>query len=172
MWILTKLPEIVIHLILIAGILGLLCGFVLGFIPVFNRYKLPIQIISVLVFALGVYLEGGLANEKEWKIKEKEMEAKIAKAEAEANKVNTQIVTKTVTKTQVVKEKGDEIIKYVEREIVRYNNECKIPDLVIQVHDAAALNKSLDPVLTPNTSINTDAHNAATQKPSKSLLEK
>jgi hypothetical protein len=49
-----------------------------------------------------------------------------------------------VTKTQVVKDRGAEIIKYIDREIVKYDTkflpggECKIPKEFIESHNKAA----------------------------------
>ena len=80
MWILSILPETAIHIIFGIGVLGVIAGFVLGFIPAIKTYKLAIQICSLLVLVFGVYLEGGLADYKEWELKVKEMEAKVAKA--------------------------------------------------------------------------------------------
>jgi hypothetical protein len=101
---------------------------------------LPIQLISILLLSLGLYLEGGMAKEAEWQLKVKEMETKVAQSEIKSEKVNTQIVTKVVTKKQIIKEKGDDIIKYIDREIVKYDNTCPIPEIVINVHNAAAKN--------------------------------
>ena len=122
MWLLSFLPEAVTHLILFAGIIGVIAGFVLGFIPFISTYKLPIQIISILVLSFGLYLEGGLAEQAIWQLKVKEMEASVAKAEAESQKVTTSVVTKILTKKQIIKEKGDDIVQYIDREVVKYNN--------------------------------------------------
>ena len=84
MWILSFLPDYVTHTIFVIGVLGTIVGFVLGFIPLVNRYKLPIQIISILILSFGLFLEGGLADQAIWQLKVKEMEAKIAKAETES----------------------------------------------------------------------------------------
>lgn len=138
MWILTFLPDYATHSILTVGILGIIAGFVLGFIPLINAYKLPIQIVSILLLSLGLYLEGGMTKEAEWQLKAKELEVKISKAEAESAKVDTQVVTKIITKKQVIKEKGDDIVKYIDREVVKYDNTCPIPESVIKSHNAAA----------------------------------
>jgi len=143
MWIFTFLPEWVIHLIFVAGILGIIAGFLLGFIPFVSRYKLPIQIISILVFALGVYLEGGLSDYKEWEFKVAEMQVKMAKLEAEGAKANVQIQEKVVEKTKVIREKGKDVIKYIDNvvvkkeEIVRYIEQCPVPKELIDVHNQA-----------------------------------
>ena len=148
MWILSILPEAAIHIIFGLGILGTIAGFVLGFIPFIRTYKLPIQIISLLTLVLGVYLEGGLADYKEWELKVKEMEAKVAQAEAKSANVNTEIQEKVVEKTKVIREKGRDIIKYVDKEIVKkeevikYVENCPVPKDIVDLHNQAAeLNK-------------------------------
>ena len=158
MWALQYIPDNVIHLALVIGLAGILAGFVLGVIPLIGKYQLPIQIISIIVFAASLYLEGGIANEAKWKLKIAELEAKVAKAEAKSPVVNTQIVTKVLTKKQVIKQKGDDIITYVDREVVKYDATCPIPESVITAHNAAASSKEF---VTPKTVIDTAAHNDA-----------
>lgn len=144
MWIINWLPEFVFHLIFLAGILGTIAGFVLGFLAFVNKYKFPIQVISLLVLSLGVYLEGGLAEKHKWELRVKEMEAKVAQAQAKSEKVNTQIVEKVITQTNTIKVRGDDIIKYIDREVRVFDSTCKIPDVGIRAHNLAALNKPLD----------------------------
>ena len=145
MWILTILPESAIHIIFGIGVLGVIAGFVLGFIPFIRTYKLAIQICSILLLVFGVYLEGGLADYKEWELKVKEMEAKVAEAEAKGANKNVEIQEKIVEKTKVVREKGREIIKYIDREVVKDNEVIKyvetcpaIPAAIIEQHNKAA----------------------------------
>jgi hypothetical protein len=157
MWILSYLPDSVTHTIFVIGVLGTIVGFVLGFIPLVNRYKLPIQIISILILSFGLYLEGGLADQAIWQLKVKEMEAKVAKAETESQKVTTEVVTKILTKKQVIKEKGNDIVKYIDREVVKYNNTCTIPEVVITAHNAAAKNVTTN--LKTQIEVPTDLHN-------------
>ena len=150
------MPDWAIHLILGAGVLGIIAGFVFGFIPFVKQYKLPIQIVALITFALGVYLEGGLADNIEWQLRVKEMEAKVAQAEAKAAKTNVEIQEKVVTKTEVVKERGRDIIKYVDKivtqevlkevpgpereklvEVIKYVDSCKLPQELIDLHNKA-----------------------------------
>lgn len=170
MWILSLLPDYFIHLIFLAGVAGTIAGFVLGFIPLINKYKLPIQIISLLVLSLGLYLEGAMSEKAAWELRVKEMEAKVAQAQAEGAVVNTEIVEKIVTKNKIIKEKGDEIIKYIDREVVKLDNTCPIPDLAIQIHNAAATNTPMpaqsapqetEKPVTPTTIVNTAEHDEA-----------
>jgi len=148
MFILSILPDAAIHIIFGLGILGTIAGFVLGFIPFVKTYKLAIQVISLLVLVLGVYLEGGLADYKEWELRVKEMEAKVAKAEAESANKNVEIQEKIVEKTKIIREKGRDIIHYIDKEVIKkeevikYIENCPVPKEFIDLHNQAAeLNK-------------------------------
>ena len=149
MFILSILPDAAIHIIFGLGILGTIAGFVLGFIPFVKTYQLAIQVISILVLVFGVYLEGGLADYKEWELRVKEMEAKVAQAEAKSATINVEIQEKVVEKTKVIREKGRDIIKYIDKEVVKkeevikYVENCPVPKEIIDLHNQAAeLNKA------------------------------
>lgn len=152
MWIIQYLPEIVVHTIFTVGVLGVIAGFVLGFIPSIKPYKLAIQVTSLLVLTFGVYLEGALADTKEWELKVKELEVKVAQAEAKSAQVNTVIQERVVTKTQVVKEKAREIVKYIDRdvvkkeEVVKFVERCTLPQDIVDAHNKAVdeLNKATE----------------------------
>ena len=141
MWIINWLPEFVVHLIFLAGVIGTIAGFVLGFLPFVGKYKLPIQIISLLLLSLGVYLEGGLAEKAKWELRVKEMEKRIAQAEARAAQVNTVIVEKVVKEKEFIKVKGQKVIEYIDREVKVFDENCSIPDVAIKAHDMSAGNE-------------------------------
>lgn len=149
MWMINWLPEFFIHLILVAGIIGTIAGFVLGFIPLISKYKLPIQIISLLILSLGIYLEGGLSEKKKWELRVKEMEAKVAQAQAESGKVNTEIVEKIVTEKEVIRLKGEKVIEYIDREVKVIDESCKVPAVAIKAHDLSATNSTIEPEVNP-----------------------
>ena len=152
MWIIQYLPEIVVHIIFTAGVLGVIAGFVLGLNPSTKPYKLAVQVISLLVLTFGVYLEGALADTKEWELKVKELEIKVAQAEAKSAQVNTVIQERVVTKTQVVREKAQEVIKYIDRdvvkkeEVIKFVERCSLPQDVVDAHNKAVdeLNKATE----------------------------
>ena len=142
MWIINWLPEFVVHLIFLAGIVGTIAGFVLGFIPFVGKYKLPIQIISLLLLSLGVYLEGGLAEKAKWELRVKEMEAKVAQAQAESQKTNVEIVEKIVTEKEYIRLKGQKVIEYIDREVKVFDSNCTVPEVAIKAHDMSAANEA------------------------------
>lgn len=147
MWILNFLPDYVTHLIFLVGAIGVVVGFVLGFIPFVKLYRLPIQIISILVFSLGLYLEGGLADNLIWKARVAELEVKVAQAEAKSQEQNTIIVEKIVVKTKKIRGKKKTIIEYIDREVVKNQDVIKyiemcpaVPEPILKaINDAAKM---------------------------------
>lgn len=154
MWILHLLPEAMIlwvcNILLAAGIALTVAAFFIKSIPILNQYRLPAQILGIALLVIGVYWRGGYAVEQDWRERVAEVEAKLAAAETRSAEVNTEIVTRVVTQTKIVRERGDDIIKYVDREVVknqeviRFVENCPIPEIIINTHNAAALNKPIE----------------------------
>ncbi len=142
MWIINWLPETFVHIIFLVGVLGTIAGFVLGFLPFVGKYKLPIQIISLLLLSLGVYLEGGLAEKAKWELRVKEMEAKVAEAKAKSAETNTVIVEKVVTEKEYIRLKGQKVTEYIDREVKVFDSNCTVPEVAIKAHDMSAGNEA------------------------------
>lgn len=164
--------AILVHAIFAVGAVGLLAGFLLGFIPFIGRYKLPIQAFGVVLFSLGIWLEGGMAKDREWKAKMAVLEAELADARAKSSVVNTEIITKVVTKKQVIKEKGETITKWIGGNEQIVGSTCVIAKNAITAHNAAALNNTdLITNLGPDTTVPVAEVNAAA-KPTLRLAPK
>ena len=129
---------------LLAGILLTAAAFFIKNIPVINQYRTPAQILGIALLVMGVYWRGGYSIEMEWRERVAEAEARVAAAEAKSAEENVKIVTKVVTKTQVIKTRGETITKYIDREIVKYDTkfapggQCEIPkEFIKAINDAA-----------------------------------
>ena len=142
MWIINWLPETFVHIIFLIGVLGTIAGFVLGFLPFIGKYKLPIQIISLLLLSLGVYLEGGLSEKAKWELRVKEMQAKVAEAQAKSAETNTVIVEKIVTEKEYIRLKGQKVVEYIDREVKVFDTNCTVPEVAIKAHDMSASNEA------------------------------
>jgi hypothetical protein len=151
MWLLNLMPDWFYHLIVVVSILGLIVASVLKFVPFVSTYRLPIQVISVLLLVFGVWMEGGIVNEAKWEARVKELEEKVKIAEEKSTEKNVEIQERVITQTKVVKEKGRDIIQYIDREVVKkeevvkFIENCPIPKDIIDAHNAAAtLNKAAE----------------------------
>ena len=144
MWLLNWLPNWIFYAIGLVGLIGLFSTYLLRFIPIpaIYMYKTPIQLVSIVLIGFATYMSGGIANEAKWNARVKEVEAKVAAAEVESVKQNVKIVEKVVKKTEYITRKGNDVIQYVDREIVKYDSSCVIPKEFVKAHnDATDLNK-------------------------------
>ena len=140
MWILEWLPNWIFYAILLIGLLGFLITYLLKFIPIpaLYMYRAPIQIVSVIFIIIGVYMAGSIANNESWEAKVKEVQAKLAEAEAQGAKETIKIVEKIVVQEKIVRQRGQDIVQYVDREVVKYDNKCEIPPPFVDAHNQAA----------------------------------
>ena len=146
MWILDWLPFWIFHLVVVLGIAGIIASIVFKFVPFISQYTLPIQVISIIVLVFGVYMEGGISNQEKWEAKVAEAKLEMAKKETASAEVTTKVITKYVTKIEVVKEKGNEIIKQVPVYITKdADAKCDVPNGFVVLHDSASRNEVPDP---------------------------
>jgi 4-hydroxyphenylpyruvate dioxygenase-like putative hemolysin len=134
MWILQFLPNWIFYLTLFTGVAAFV---VTKFVRILPNAQL-IQAASAAVVAFSIFMIGAISNNDAWLARVKEMETKVAEAEAKSATTNTEIVEKTVVKTQVVKQRGEDIIKYVDREVVKYDATCIVPKEFVATHNRAA----------------------------------
>lgn len=124
-----------------------MAAFFIQTVPLLNQYRLPAQILGIALLVVGVYWRGGYAVESEWRERVAELELKVAAAEKQSAEINTEIVTKIVTKTKVIRERGNDIVRYLDREVVknqeviRFVENCPIPEVIVNTHNAAAANR-------------------------------
>lgn len=104
MWMLSLIPDWIFHLILIVGILAIVAGKFLKFMPFVSQYNLPIQIAGIVLTVIGIWFNGSISADNRWKEKVAELEEKVRIAEIKSAETNTVIETVFVDRVKVVKE--------------------------------------------------------------------
>jgi lipopolysaccharide export LptBFGC system permease protein LptF len=154
-WMINLIPDAVLSFIywaiIFAGITGIIAGWIGKWIPFYGRYAQVLKPVGIVLLVLGVWLRGGYDVEMAWRDKVRTLEEQVKVAEEKANTKNIEVETKVVEKTKVIKEKGKDIIKYVDREvikkeeIVKYIEQCPVPKEIIDLHNQATdLNKAAE----------------------------
>lgn len=140
MWILEWLPNWIFYAILVIGLIGFLVTYLLKFIPlpVLYMYRTPIQLVSLIFVVFGVYMAGSIANNEAWEAKVKEVQSKLAEAEAQAAKETIKIVEKVVVQEKIIRQRGQDVVRFVDREVVKYDNKCEIPPPFVEALNRAA----------------------------------
>lgn len=142
MFLLSFLPDWFFYGLSLVALVGIFAGSLLGKIPFISTYTTPIKYGSIVVLFVSVYMIGGIANEETWQKKVLKQQAEIAILKQKEAEVTVKVVTKYIDKLTVVKEKSNEIIKYITTES---DNKCELPNSFSVLHDAAAKNELPDP---------------------------
>ena len=142
MWILHFLPDSIIlwfcNILLLTGIAATAAGFVAHRVPALWSYQLGLKLSGIALLVLGVYFRGGLAVETEWRERVAAVEARLANAEKASAEANQQIDTRVQKQVTSIRQRMTYVKQYVDREVVRYNDQCVIPEPFIRAHNAAA----------------------------------
>jgi hypothetical protein len=143
-WMLSLLPDWIWTTLLIGSVAGLLASGLLKRIPFVSQYRFPIQAVSSVSLLISIWFLGAASTNEIWEAKIKDAEAKVKLAEEQATNKNIEVQEKVVTKTKIVKEKGKDIVQYIDREvvkkeeIVKYIEQCPVPKEIIDIHNQAA----------------------------------
>jgi len=145
-WVLSLIPDSlfiwIYYTMLTLGVGLYIASKLIKWIPLMGQYKLPAELIGVVLLVVGSYFYGGYGVQSAWLARVAELEAKVKAAEEKSQQVNTVIETKVVTKIKVVKENV-----YVNREIIKevagkqLDASCSLPKSTVSLHDSASRNE-------------------------------
>ena len=145
-WALSLIPDSfflwITYLLIAVGVGLYVVSKLVTWIPLISQYKLPAELVGVVLLVAGSYLFGSHGTEMSWRARVAELEAKVKVAEEKSQQVNTVIETRVVTKIKVVKENV-----YVNREIIKevagkqLDASCSLPKSTVSLHDSASRNE-------------------------------
>lgn len=112
MSLLNFLPDFllafIINAILLLGVVGAIASslfkYVIKYFPWLVPHRTVLQIVSIVLLAIGVYLKGAQNTEMAWRARVAEAEAKVKIAEEKAAAASAQIEYKFIDKVKVVKD--------------------------------------------------------------------
>ena len=142
MWILHFFPDSAVlwfcNILLLTGVVATAAGFVAHRIPGIWQYQLAFKMAGIALLVLGVYFRGGLAVETEWRQRVAAVEERLAVAEKAGAEANAKIDSRVQQRTAQVRQRTTYIRQYVDREVVKYDAGCVIPEPFVQAHNRAA----------------------------------
>ena len=128
----------IINALLVAGLIGMVIGFIGGKIPFVGTYATIIKIVSIVLFCIGLYWKGGYSVEEDWRQRVAEMEAKIKIAEEKSKEVNTVIETKYKDRVKKVTETRNIIVEKIKINEKIIDAKCELDPVVISILNEAA----------------------------------
>jgi hypothetical protein len=134
MELITWIPLKVFYLFIVGGIAAAAILYHIPLVPHKNLFIVG----TILVAVFGVYAVGIIHNNQRWQARVDELQAKVVAAEAKSQQVNEVIKERVVFKTQLIKQRGENTVEYITREVTKHDNTCVIPKEFIKAHNRAA----------------------------------
>lgn len=131
---LSLLPSYLWLLVLILGVVAWL----LSRLPRLIATQHLLKPIATVLVTLALWLCGAQYAHRTWQAAAQELQAQVAAAQAQAQAVAARVETRVVTRTQVVKQRGRDVVQYIEREVTKGDVGCVIPPEFVSAHNRAA----------------------------------
>lgn len=148
MWMLSFVPDswliLAVHIIFGLGVLGIALTWtfsnILDHFTSVAPYVKLIRPLSIVLFVSGLYFEGGIGVETEWRAKIAALEKKVKIAETQSKEANAKLQAKVIEKIKIIQKNvvnnKQEIITH--KEVI--DSECKLNDKAIDIYNSAIKN--------------------------------
>ena len=136
-WLITVL----VNGLIIVGLVGISASWIARWLPYFNLYRGPIQLIGVVCLVLGVYFKGGADVERSWRERVKAVEAKIKIAEQQSQAANEKFSKELQSNKKLIQEVKNANQASIRANAEKINAECRVPDVAIELLNSASQNK-------------------------------
>lgn len=146
-WMLSLLPdswiEFITYAIVALGITLYVLSKLVAWIPLIKNYKLPLELVGLILYGAGAYYAGGYGVEKIWRERVAEVEKKVHELEGRQAEVVTKVETKVVTKVKTVT-KIKEVIRteIIEKEKL-INANCDVSPAAVEMFNKSVTNPEL-----------------------------
>jgi len=136
-WLIT----VMVNGLIIVGLVGISASWIARWVPYFNMYRGPIQVIGVICLVLGVYFKGGADVERAWRERVRELEARIATAEKQSQEANKKLSDQLAQNKKLTQEVRNANQAVIRANADKINAECRVPDIAIELHNSASKNQ-------------------------------
>lgn len=141
-WLLGFIPDSIFiwitYVLMGVGLVLYIASKLISWLPVITNYKTPVEVAGVIFLVIGAYVYGSYGTEMSWRARVKELEEKVAKAEAESKVANSQIQEKIVTKVKEIKVFQDRIKEVIIEKEKIIDAQCKISPEAIEILNNSA----------------------------------
>jgi hypothetical protein len=148
MWMLSFIPDswiqLAVHIIFGLGVFGLIFTWLIQ--NIFNHFTklLPwiktIRWVSIVLFIVGLYFEGGIGVESEWRARVAQLEAKIKVAEQQSKDANDKLKNQINSKVKIIKINSASNKESITQNKEVIDAECSLNDKAIVIYNNAVKN--------------------------------
>ena len=130
-----------VNTILVVGAILTVLSYFTSWIPFITQYRVPAQVIGLVLLTAGVYFKGGESAELQWRNRVAELQQKIELAEQKSKDATERLNDEVKRNKQAAKDTTAAIKQDIARNAQQLNAECRVSDAAIEIHNEAAQNK-------------------------------
>ena len=136
--------QLAVHIIFGLGVAGLVLTWLIQ--NVFDHFTglIPwiktIRWVSIVLFVSGLYFEGGIGVESEWRSRVAQLEAKIKVAEQQSKDANDKLKNQVVSKVKIIKINSASNKESITQNKEVIDAECSLNDKAIVIYNNAVKN--------------------------------
>lgn len=136
--------QLAVHIIFGLGVAGLILTWLIQ--NVFDHFTglIPwiktIRWVSIVLFVSGLYFEGGIGVESEWRSRVAQLEAKIKVAEQQSKDANDKLKNQVVSKVKIIKINSASNKESITQNKEVIDAECSLNDKAIVIYNNAVKN--------------------------------
>jgi hypothetical protein len=135
--------ELATYAILATGITFYILSKLIAWIPFIKSYKIPLELIGVILYGVGAFYAGGYGVEKMWRERVAQVEEKVKELEGRQAEVVKVIETKVITKIKTVEVVKEVIKKEIEVREKEINANCDVSPAAIEMFNKSVTDPEL-----------------------------
>jgi hypothetical protein len=107
-------------------------------VPGLSTYKVPAQVVAILLLVVGVYFEGAISNQDKWEKKVAIAQAEVLRLQIESGDLNLKLSESIAAYDSLRKENKNVIAKIIRETVAKYDSRCMLSNSFIGVHNSAS----------------------------------
>ncbi len=121
----------IINLVIVAGAIGLVAGWLGRWIPWFGMYARLLKPIGIILLVVGVWMRGGYDTEMAWRAKVEALEAKVKESEQKSRDANSKLSTAVKEKDRAIASAVAATRGTIKQDAAKIDKECKLDPEVV-----------------------------------------
>ena len=138
MWIFEITPDWLYHTLFIGSLLAFLIGQFLKNLSLIKKYALLLKWGGLVVLVTSLFLEGALYDYNVMQARIEEAKKQVQEYEQKNKETNDKLAKLQQDFKKKNNTKKEYITRYIDREVTKYDNQCKIPKEFVKAHNDSA----------------------------------
>ena len=140
MWSLIPISALgwLINILLTAGVVGILAGWIGRWIPFFDAYARLLKPLGIILLLIGVYFKGGYSIESAHRAEADRLKRLVEISEAKSRDANTKLSTAVKEKNKAIQASKEVVQSRLKRDAVKIDTECKLDPAAVEILNDSA----------------------------------